>query len=196
MAVVHLDAADLAIVDEYITDARVGKYFAATTLDPGDNALCDLPAASHRVETAVQVVPRDHGMRHECGSLWWQSHVAPLAAQYRNQVLIPGQLAEDVVRVAKQAIRRLPLHEWCRNGLLPWLQHPAHAVGRHGATDFGQKLQVSVDGRLLIREHAQQVVAKLLLPGNGVEYLVSYVEAVVFRVHRRPLEIAFGKEVE
>ena len=68
-------------------------------------------------------------------------------------------------------------------------------IERPGA-DLAQQLHVLVDGGRLFRKLPHEVVAKLLAPCPRVIHLVADVEAIVFLVHRRPLELAVGQEVE
>jgi len=57
-------------------------------------------------------------------------------------------------------------------------------------------MHVAIDALLFCRELPDEVVAKFLPARNRVEDLVANIEAVVLRVHRRPLEFAARQKVE
>ncbi len=91
MAILHLDTANAAAIDENLFHPGVGEHLAAGTLYFRDNAVGNAPAAANRVITAIEIVARDHRVRHERRLLRRQAHVAPLTAKYRDQILVIGQ---------------------------------------------------------------------------------------------------------
>jgi len=56
MSIIHFNATYLAVFNNNLTDARVGKHLAPGRLNFRDDAIRDLPRTTNRIETAVQIV--------------------------------------------------------------------------------------------------------------------------------------------
>ena len=128
MAVGHFDARHCTLFDHDSLHQRVREHLTARFLNLRDDALGNSPAAADGIETAVQIMSRDHRVHHERGLLRRQTHITPLTAERGDQVLVVGQLTQNVVGIAIKTIRRTPLDDRRRDAALPGLQGPLHAA--------------------------------------------------------------------
>src|SRR5210317_1062221 len=98
MAVFHLDARYATVFHEDLLDPCIGENLAAGRLDFWNYRVGNAPRPANRVVATVEIMPRNHRVRDERGALRRQAHVAPLAAQRSNEVLVVSEFAQDFPR--------------------------------------------------------------------------------------------------
>ena len=138
MTVSHFDALDLPVLDDDLYDVGVSENLAAGPLNFRNDAIGDLPATTDRIKASVQIVSRDHRVHHEHRPLGRQPHVAPLTAEYGDQVRVIRQLAEYIVGIAVQPGGFAPTQVRPQQPTLPWPEHSLHSQCRGCFTRLGE----------------------------------------------------------
>ncbi len=196
IAVGHEHAGRAPVLDQDFLHLGIGEHLAAGSAYHRDDAVGDAPGPAHGIIAAVEIVLHHRRVHHERSVARHHAVIAPLAGEHADELLVlrepfehlahrleaglgQHQRTQRVISLGGETRHRLPCKEFLRRA-------------RHAIDEF----EVGVYRLRLVRKLALERSREVLAAGNEIDRAAADDNAVVHRIHRRPLELPVRDHVE